>query len=188
MVRITKKYRAKSSRAPFWDYSWSAAYFITICTDNRVCWFGEISDGVLKMSDIGTIVESEWLKTFEMRPDMSLIMGDYVVMPNHFHAILGIGENHYNSQKGKVRRDPGNLVSNEGSINQFGPQSKNVSSIIRGFKTGVTVQARQISVEFKWQAGFHDHIIRDELTYQRVSDYIVNNPLNWSKDEFNGRF
>ena len=48
------------------------------------------------LSGIGKIVDEEWLKTFEMRPDMNLMMGEYVVMPNHFHAIIGIGDNQFN--------------------------------------------------------------------------------------------
>ncbi len=51
----------------------------------------------MKLSKIGEIVECEWLKTVEMQPDMNLWMGEYVVMPNHFHAIVEIGENKYNS-------------------------------------------------------------------------------------------
>ena len=80
-----------------WDYEWTAGYFLTICTKEKECFFGEIVDGVMELSEIGDIAESEWLKTFEMRQDMNLTMGAYVVMPNNFHAIIGIGENEYNS-------------------------------------------------------------------------------------------
>src|SRR5690625_6360849 len=80
MDRFKDKYRIASARAPFWDYAWNAAYFVTICTKNREHWFGKITDGVMDLSDIGEIVQSEWFKTFEMRPDMNLWMGEYVVM------------------------------------------------------------------------------------------------------------
>src|SRR5690625_4596008 len=103
MDRFKNKYRIASARAPFWDYAWNAAYFVTICTKNREHWFGKITDGVMDLSDIGEIVQSEWFKTFEMRPDMNLWMGEYVVMPNHFHAIIGIGENEYNTQRNTQR-------------------------------------------------------------------------------------
>src|SRR5690606_31495867 len=121
-----------------WDYRWSGAYFIAICTKNREHWFGEIVDGVMELSDIGKIVQSEWLKTFEMRPDMNLWMGEYVVMPNHFHAIIGIGDNEYNSQRDPQwdtqRRDAMYCVSTTQTHsskpnNKFGPQSKNLPSI-----------------------------------------------------------
>jgi len=68
--------------------------------------------------------------------------------------------------------------------NQFGPQSKNLASIIRGFKTGVTKNARVIHLDFAWQSGFHDRIIRNIEEYQRISTYIRNNPANWQDDKF----
>ena len=61
--------------------------------------FGEVIKGKMVLNKIGKIVQSEWLKTFEMRPDMNLKMGEYVVMPNHFHAIIGIGKNKYNTTR-----------------------------------------------------------------------------------------
>lgn len=68
--------------------------------------------------------------------------------------------------------------------NQFGPQSKNLASIIRGFKTGVTKNARLINPYFAWQSRYHDRIIRNNLEYKRISTYIRNNPANWRNDEF----
>lgn len=98
MDKYKNKYRTASTRAQWWDYSANAAYFVTICTKNRKHFFGEIKNGKMILSEIGKIAHSEWLKTFEMRPDMNLIRGEFVVMPNHFHAIIGIGKNQYNAQ------------------------------------------------------------------------------------------
>ncbi|WP_258098375.1 transposase [Marinoscillum pacificum] len=71
--------------------------------------------------------------------------------------------------------------------NQFGPQSKNLASIIRGIKSSVTTQVRKMESDafsgFAWQSRFHDHIIRDEASYQRISNYIIQNPMNWEKDK-----
>ena len=196
MDRFKNKYRIPSARAPFWDYGWNAAYFVTICTKNRACWFGEISDGKMELSAIGQIVNAEWLKTFEMRPDMNLWMGEFVVMPNHFHGIIGIGKNEYNAQRDAQRdaqrRDAMHCVSTDKPTdtplpttkNKFGPQSKNLASIIRGFKIGVTKNARQINSDFAWQSRYHDHIIRNEKSYRTISEYIINNPLKWTGDKF----
>ena len=65
------------------------------------------------LNDIGKMVESEWLKSFEIRPDMNLYMGEYQVMPNHFHGIVGIGENRYNSNGCSNCRDAMHGVSTE---------------------------------------------------------------------------
>ena len=197
MEKYNNKYRIASARAPFWDYRWNAAYFVTICTKNRICWFGKILNGVMKLSAIGKIVNAEWLKTFKMRPDMNLFMGEYVVMPNHFHAIIGIGENQYNTQRGMQRemqrRDAMHCVSTGETgetgntnypMNQFGPQSKNLPSIIRGFKSAVTQNVRQIHPDFAWQPRYYDHIIRNKQSFKKITTYIKNNPANWQNDKF----
>ncbi|MGC9375830.1 MAG: hypothetical protein ACP5DQ_12405, partial [Bacteroidales bacterium] len=71
------------------------------------------------------------------------------------------------------------------SKNQFGPQSQNMASIIRGFKIGVTKNARLVNPDFAWQSRYHDHIIRNQISYQNISEYIINNPLKWDDDQFN---
>jgi REP element-mobilizing transposase RayT len=194
MDKFRNKYRIPSTRLQHWDYRWAGAYFITICTHNRMHWFGEIVDGVMKLSEIGNIVQSEWLKTFELRPDMNIWMGEFVVMPNHFHAIIGIGKNEYNTQRDTQRdtqrRDAMHCVSTDKPDkpdepqNQFGPQSKNLASIVRGFKSSVTIAARKINPGFQWQPRFYDHIIRNDESFQTISNYIINNPARWQEDKF----
>lgn len=78
-------------------------------------------------------------------------------------------------------RDAMHRVSTGG---KFAPQSQNLASIIRGFKSAVTVNARQIHPGFGWQSRFHDHIIRDEASFKRITTYIINNPANWKGDKF----
>jgi len=68
--------------------------------------------------------------------------------------------------------------------NKFAPQSKNLSSILRGFKSAVTKQARLIHAEFTWQSRYYDHIIRNEESFQHITEYIRNNPANWQTDQF----
>jgi REP element-mobilizing transposase RayT len=206
--KFQNRYRIPSARLQNWDYGRNAAYFITICTQHRECWFGHIHHGIMVLSEIGEIVETEWLKTFEIRRDMNLIMGEYVVMPNHFHAIIIIGENEYNMQRGTEcgteqrtecgteRRDAMHCVSTPANVgtpanvtiptipNKFGPQSKNLASIVRGFKSGVTINARKINTGFEWQSRFYDHIIRNNDSFQRIANYIVNNPAKWNDDKF----
>jgi REP element-mobilizing transposase RayT len=183
--RFQNKYRIESARLRNWDYGWNAAYFVTICTKNRECFFGDVVGGQMVLNEIGKIVETEWLKTFEIRPDMNLELGEFVVMPNHFHAIIGIGENEYNTKHVLNRRDAMHCVSTSNETkNKFGPQSKNLASIIRGFKIGVTKNARLINPDFAWQSRYHDHIIRNDESFQKITEYIINNPLNWSEDQF----
>ncbi len=196
MEKYKNKYRNESARLQYWDYGSAAMYFITICTQNREHFFGTVGTMVgtpclaslqnqpsqqMELSPIGKIAESEWLKTFELRPDMNLYQGEFVVMPNHFHAIIGVGENRYNINGGDymdaMHGVPTKTPTNP--INQFRPQSKNLASIIRGFKSSVTIAARKIDPTFKWQSRYHDHIIRDEASFHRITNYIIQNPAKW---------
>jgi putative transposase len=197
MNKYQNKYRIPSARLQNWDYGAMGSYFVTICTQNREHFFGEIAEtpsvetpcmasltqtrNEMILNDIGKKVEEEWLKTIELRPDMNLELGNFVVMPNHFHGILIIGGNEFNTD------------TDIDTKNKFGPQSKNLGSIIRGFKSAVTMFAKtnvrdamhRVSTnDFGWQPRFHDHIIRNSLEFERIQNYIANNVENWNKDKF----
>ena len=74
--------------------------------------------------------------------------------------------------------------SHQPSQNKYGPQSQNLGSIIRGFKIGVTIHAKNIRPEFKWQERYHDHIIRDKEEFARIATYIKMNPQNWDETKY----
>ena len=130
----------------------------------------------MRLNILGEKVDYEWNKSIELRPDMNLILDEYVIMPNHFHGIIIIGDNKYNT----------NQIANDFQIaNKFGPQSKNLASILRGFKSAVTTFARKNgNSNFEWQARYHDHIIRNNHSFLRIKKYILNNPLKWKNDRF----
>ena len=229
---FNNKYRIPSARLRNWNYANEAMYFVTICTKNRKNYFGEIVGtpcmASLQPTDLGKIAHSEWYKSIELRSDMNLELGEFVVMPNHIHGIIIIGANQYNSKNrgamngdstknsdtdamhgvstknpdtaarhGGSTKNPDTAAMRGGSINraarlggsaeyknQFAPQSKNLSSIIRGYKSAVTTFARKNGIDFDWQTRFHDHIIRSMPEYHRISNYIINNPTKWVEDKF----
>jgi len=123
---------------------------------------------------------------------MNLELAEFVVMPNHFHGIIMIGENKYNrggdDERGGERDGRGAMHRASAtpikSANKFGPQSKNLASIVRGYKSAVTTHARKNNIAFDWQPRFHDHIIRSMDEYHRVANYILNNPNQWGADKF----
>lgn len=84
MTLYTNKYRIESARCSTWDYTSNGTYFVTICTKNRQCFFGDGVDGEMNLSEIGAIVAEEWQKTAQIRPNVQL--GAWVVMPNHFQG------------------------------------------------------------------------------------------------------
>ena len=200
MSKFKNKYRIPSARLENWNYAAAGSYFITICTRNRAHYFGEIVGDEMQLTELGKIAETEWLKTIDMRPDMNLEMGEFIVMPNHFHAIIIIGDNEFNRGEGGGNgggRDAMHRVSTSGTTgavatsssnggNTFGPQSKNLASILRGFKSAVTTQARKMGDKnFEWQERYHDHIIRNWASFERIQYYIANNPAKWKEDTFN---
>jgi putative transposase len=202
--KFKNKYRIDSGRLRNWDYSWNSAYFITICTKNREHSFGKINAGEMILSDIGNLANNCWLEIPQHFPFVKL--GDHVIMPNHVHGIVviektgngqdcvstdGIDDLRTGSELRTVVETqdfaslPSPILPNRPPTkNKFGPQSRNLGSIIRGFKIGVTIKARPIDPSFSWQSRYHDHIIRDEKSYLRISNYINLNPLNWKDDTF----
>jgi putative transposase len=169
--KFKNQYRIRSARWENWDYSQQGAYFITICTAHRQHYFGKIMDNQMVLSDIGRIAQEEWFKSPSIRPDMNLSLDSFVVMPNHIHGILTIGENAFNQSP---------ILKTA----EFGPQSKNMASVLRGYKSAVTTHARKTQTDFGWQERFHDHIIRSYTSFQRIDYYIIHNPENWEKDCF----
>jgi len=167
--RFQGKYRISSARLPNWDYGWNGRYFITICTAGRHPFFGVIDNKNMVLSEIGLLVRSEWEKSFVLRP--GLFCDASVIMPNHIHAILRIENNAFLRDKksnfGVARRSP-----------------KSISSFAACFKSMVTVNARKINSAFGWQTRFHDHIIRNDEEYQRIANYIENNPANWGMKKY----
>lgn len=196
MDKYKGKYRISSTRLQHWDYGSNAAYFITICTKNRACHFGEVTNGKMKLSAMGHIANSCWYEIPHHFPFVEL--GAHVIMPNHVHGMVIINKSdddvgnditHVETQNfAPLPPSPPSSPPSDPMKpkNQFGPQSKNLASIIRGFKTGVTTNARQINPAFAWQPRYWDHIVRNEKAYQRITQYIINNPQKWENDKLNG--
>ncbi|MDR4496468.1 MAG: hypothetical protein MRK02_00845 [Candidatus Scalindua sp.] len=85
-----EKHNRRSIRLKEYDYSQAGAYFVTICSWNRKCLFGEIIHGEVVLNEYGHVAMGEWIKTSTLRPNIEL--DTYVVMPNHFHGILMIND------------------------------------------------------------------------------------------------
>jgi REP element-mobilizing transposase RayT len=86
-----QKHHRRSIRLKGYDYTRAGAYFVTICTHNRECLFGNVADGKMILNAFGNIVESEWLRTPEIR--LYVELDEYSIMPNHVHGIIIIHEN-----------------------------------------------------------------------------------------------
>ncbi|MFA7325883.1 MAG: transposase [Candidatus Kapaibacterium sp.] len=177
--KFQNKYRTQSNRLKNWDYSNAGYYSVTICTKDKINFFGSITNGVMHLSKIGVILETEWYKTPELRKDLNLELDEFVIMPNHFHCIIilnEIGSNNVDTER-NISRDVCNT--------SLQSASNNLSAIVRGLKAAVTSQARKLNPNFAWQTNYYDHVIRNEKSLYEIRKYIMENPLKWELDEYN---
>jgi REP element-mobilizing transposase RayT len=159
----------RSIRLKGYDYSQAGAYFVTICTQNRECLFGDVLNGEMVLNDAGKIVADEWMRTGEIRDEIEL--DEWVVMPNHFHGIV------------MIRRGDRPVAPT-----LPGPRPKSIGSLMSGFKSAVTKRINDIrnSPGAKiWQRNYYEHIICNENELNSIREYIVNNPLKWEFDREN---
>lgn len=84
--KFQNKYRIPSARMQTWDYRWNGAYFITICTKNRIHYFGEVVNNEMKLSNVGVLADVFWHEI--KHHSKNLTFGEFIVMPNHIHGIL----------------------------------------------------------------------------------------------------
>ena len=210
MKSYTKKFGRVSIRAKWWDYRWSSSYFVTICTKNRVPYFGEIEKGLMLLSPQGLLVEKLWHGITSHTKNVEL--GEFVIMPDHLHGIITLLDdgsdlvckvptvNNDNEGKDVTMGDEGKGVTmdNKGkdvtmddegkdvacnvpSYSRISPKPNSLSTIIRSFKSAVTKNARIMELKFAWHPRFHDSIIRTEKDYESIAMYIRNNPKKWKK-------
>lgn len=169
-----------SIRLPDYDYTQNGAYFVTLCVHQRQCLFGDISDdGKVHLNEYGTVVQKEWLRTETIRPEVEL--GEFVVMPNHFHAIV-------------IIRDVGahgcaplqNAPSDNSSSLKRQPRS--LGSLVAGFKSITTKRInilRSTASAPVWQRNYYEHVIRNARDFSAICAYILNNPARWMFDREN---
>lgn len=196
MDKFQDFFRIPSARAAWWNYDSPAVYFITICSAYRECLFGSIANDEVQLSVYGMIVLEEWAKSFDIRSE--LFCDAFVIMPNHIHAILQIilnDEDDWNKDENGFQRDTSNIslypeltdsIDNHGVA--YRPP-KSISSFVAGFKSAATAKIndfRRMPGTAVWQTRFHDHIIRDEIEYLKISRYIQSNPKNWKEDKYFG--
>ena len=185
----------KSPRARWHDYT-GADYFVTFCTKKRELYFGDVVDGKMELSEIGKWALTQIEQTVVIRQnDVEIPM--YVVMPNHIHLIVvfngvfpcrdasnaSVSNASVSNASGLEIIKP-NISDARGASLQFGPQSGNLPSVVRGIKSAVTKYAIEHDIPFAWQSRYHDHIVRNQLEMNRIADYIENNPMRWELDRF----
>lgn len=156
----------KALRLPDFDDSASGAYFVTVCTQKRRCILSDISVGeglappTTELTDIGKIVEDQLEAVSRRYP--AVLIDKYVIMPNHLHLIVVIGE------------DTGGASP-----------SPTLFDVLRVLKSLTTRFSRnQLGGALLWQRGYYEHVIRNEKDYREIRNTIDQNPARWAEDRY----
>ena len=156
--------KRKSCRIPGYDYSQNGAYFITICTHQKKCLFGDISGENVGADSISArMVRRVFAEVIDRYATVSCIYS--VVMPNHFHALIVV-------ERADIESAP--------TVSEVIQASKRYSTIeyIHLVKQGKAEPFEK----YVWQRSFHDHIVRTEDDFRMIAEYIQNNPCRWEED------
>ena len=176
--------RRRSIRSPGYDYSQPGAYFLTVCTYNKSCILGQVIDGDSRLNSLGRIVEEEWLRSARIRAEIEVDL--WVVMPNHFHAIVFITA--VSGRLTYIAHDLNSTEMGDRPVAPTGPNPKSVGALMSGFKSAATARintTRHTLGSPVWQRNYYEHVIRDEVSLNRIRQYIIDNPANWDKDPEN---
>jgi len=195
----------RSIRLKGYDYSQAGLYFITICTQNRMCLFGEIKNGGMVLNDPGIMIGKWWNELKHKYRNVEL--HEQIIMPNHFHGIIQI-INDTDSVGADLRVCPDNTwqTSKTGQSHRIAPTgtkksgehalgehiSSPLHAMIQWFKTMTTNEyirfvkndTWQPFHKKLWQRNYYEHIIRDETSCYQISEYIQANPVKWQDDKY----
>lgn len=186
------QHHRRSVRLKGYDYAQAGAYFVTICTHECACLFGEIVDGEMQLNVIGRLVDAEWRAISTHFPQT--IVDDFVVMPNHIHGILmsaRIPPQHEGAIPSDIPTDPvGARFIAPSDIDGNGKITRTVvakGAMNRAPTLGEIIRAVKARVRRKtgftvWQRNYYEHIIRNDDSLNRAREYIRNNPTQWELD------
>jgi len=144
-------------------------YFVTICTQDRSCLLGDVVSGVMHLNDAGAVVV-ECLQAITGYQHVTL--DAFVVMPNHVHALLILGE------------WLGDRLSGD-------PSTRTLGQLVGAFKSSSTRRLQETGVAMELpvrQRSYHERAVRQGADLTRIRLYIAENPLNWAADAENPAF
>ena len=183
----TYKHNRRSIRLKNYDYSKAGCYFITICTQERLHLFGEIVDGKMVLGDAGRMIHTLWYEIMDDFPNVHL--HEFVIMPNHIHGIIEIVGADSISAQTCMQKNIDYTVGLRAEMDSA-PTGFDIPKIIQSFKRHTTIQYIKMVKNGTlppfnkriWQRNYYEHVIRNDVDYERVATYTINNPLTWKDD------
>lgn len=153
--------------------------------------YGDIFDGTMQINEYGQVVQNEWMKTADVRTNVEL--DEFVVMPNHIHGIIvlsDVGARRRLALPDREETDDLSKTDQNRATHRVAPTavSGSVGAIVGQFKSIVTKHINRIRNTPDrpvWQRNYYEHVIRGDEDFNRIREYIINNPLQWAEDENN---
>ena len=195
------RHHRRSIRLRGYDYSQAGAYFITICTQDRTCLFGDVVGGEMRLNDAGRMVEQWWCEINRKFPWVET--DEHIIMPNHFHGIIVIHAHTTVGADLRVRPcEPNHSGAHTGAgahaagAHAAGAHAAGAHAgaplpeIVQWFKTmttneyirGVKTSGWPPFAGKLWHRNYYEHIIRNDESLNRIRNYIANNPREWEMD------
>ena len=184
------RHHRRSIRLPAYDYTQPGAYFVTICSQNRECLFGDVINEEMILNQRGEMVERTWRELAECYPGVEV--DAFVIMPNHVHGIivlveagpLGVGP--VGAGPRACPEGPGACPGRPQGV----APTMSLPDVVHRFKslttaryrTGVLQDGWQPFPGRLWQRNYYEHVIRDEEELNRIRQYIIDNPGRWQDD------
>lgn len=176
----------RSIRLKGYDYTQPGAYFVTVCTVNRRCLFGEVVNGEMRMNDVGIMVERWWQELNRKFPHIRT--DEFVVMPNHIYGIIVIEPIGADLCVCPDQKMGGHTDQKTGERT-----GATLPEIVQWFKTMTTNEYIRGVKQSNWppfpgrlwQRNYFEHVIRNEESLNRIRQYIADNPARWVQDRDN---
>ena len=195
----------KSIRLKNCDYSENGFYYVTVCTQNRECLFGDIIDRKMVLNGAGKIIQNIW----ELLPGhYSVKLDAFQIMPNNVHFIIRMdrdGDGDGDGATTRVARTRGDIVG--AGFMPARPRrgmparddrattrvARTLGDVVGGFKSITSVEYIKNVKKSGWkpfdrrlwQRNYYEHIVRTENDLDRIRQYIKINPIRWSRDKNN---
>ncbi len=172
--------RRRSIRLQGYDYSQVGAYYITVCTRDRECLFGDVVNGQMKLNEAGKIIQPVW----EGLPHSyeGIELNAFILMPNHVHGVIVIS-----TQVGAIHESPLSSIGKSPAIVDRVSHRRRMllAKLVGRFKMVTSKQInalRRSSGQPLWQRNYYEHVIRDGRSLNHIRQYIADNPVQWGFD------
>ena len=188
MEQATGIYGRRSIRLKDYDYTQAGAYFVTIAVQGRLALFGEVVNGVVRLSDAGKMAHEVWQTMPQRIP--SVEMDAFIVMPDHVHGTVVIRDS---AAPTPARLGVGaSLVGAQATgANPAPPKAHALGEMVGAYKS-LTTLAYTRGVHTSqwlpfhrrlWQRNFYERVIRNQYEMDHLRAYIRDNPARWPQTD-----